>query len=64
MKLLKIKSFFKTRILIELFAIVLATIFGFLAGIGFGAVSYGSLVLAVIIGPMIAFQIKITKRFF
>jgi len=64
MKLLKIKSFFKTRILIELFAIFLATLFGFLAGIRFGAVSYGSLVLAIIIGPIIAFQIKITKRFF
>jgi len=58
MRLFKSKSFFATRIGIELFAIVLATGFGFWAGIGFGAVNLGSLILALIIGPTIAFQLK------
>ncbi|MFH0766651.1 MAG: hypothetical protein ABII85_00020 [Bacillota bacterium] len=58
MRLLKIPSFFKTRILIELFAIVLASIFGFLANVGFGAVNFGSLMLAIIIGPLIALHLK------
>ena len=58
MRLFKSKSFFTTRIGIELFAIALATGFGFLAGIGFGAVNLGSFILALIIGPIIALQIK------
>ena len=58
MKLMRSKSFFKARILIELFAIVLASIFGFLSHIGFGAVNVGSFILAIIIGPMIELQLK------
>jgi uncharacterized protein len=57
MKRFHIKTFFATRILIELFALVLAVGIGFLAGIGFGKVSFGSVVLAIGIGPIIHFQI-------
>ncbi len=68
MKIFKSNSFFKTRIFIELFAIILASIFGFLAQIGFGAVNVGSFILALVIGPMIEFQLswlnKCTKSFF
>lgn len=68
MKIFKSNSFFKTRIFIELFAIVLASIFGFLAQIGFGAVNVGSFILALVIGPMIEFQLrwlnKCTKSLF
>jgi uncharacterized membrane protein YczE len=64
MKLLKINSFFKTRILIELFAIVTATLFGFLSNIGFGAVNFGSFILALIIGPMIEFQLRTLNKYF
>jgi len=63
MKVLKSKSFFKTRIIIELFAIVMATIFGFLSGISFGAVNFGSFVLALIIGPLIEFQLRMLTKF-
>jgi len=62
MNLLKIKSFFKTRILIELFAIVLAVMFGFLSHIGFGAVNFGCIILALIIGPMIELQLKFLSK--
>jgi uncharacterized protein len=58
MKVLHIKSFFLSRMYIELFAIVLATIFGFLSNIGFGAVNFGSFLLALVIGPLIQFQLK------
>jgi len=67
-KVLKLNSFFKSRILIELFAIVLATLFGFLSDIGFGSVNIGSLLLAFIIGPMIEIHLvylsKMTKTLF
>lgn len=58
MKLLRIKSFLVTRIIIESLAITLAIIFGLMASIGFGQVNYGSVLLAITIGPIIAFQIK------
>lgn len=56
MKVAKVKSFLKTRIGIEFFAIATALILGFWAGIRFGAVDFGSLFLAIVIGPMITFQ--------
>jgi uncharacterized protein len=66
MKRFRIKTFFATRMLIELFALVLAVGIGFLAGIGFGKVNFGSVVLAIFIGPIIHFQIhwlgKVIKR--
>jgi len=62
MRLLRINSFFKARIIIELIAIILAIIFGFMASIGFGAVSYGSLFLAFMVGPMIELQLHMLKR--
>ncbi len=58
MKVFKIKTFFNMRILIELFAIMLATIFGFWAGIKFGAVNLGSFFLAVALGPIITFHMR------
>ena len=64
MRLFKIDSFFKSRIIIELIAIVLAIGFGFMASIGFGAVSYGSLFLAFMVGPMIEVQLHLLKRLF
>ena len=63
MKVFKIKSFFTSRMLIELFAILLATIFGFLSGIGFGAVNFGSFILALIIGPMISIQLSYLTKY-
>jgi len=62
MKLLKINSFFKTRIIIELFAIFIAIIFGYLSNIGFGAVNFGSIILALIIGPMIEVQLRLLTK--
>jgi uncharacterized membrane protein YczE len=58
MRLFKIKKFFTMRIMIELFAILLATLFGFLASIGFGAVNVGSFILAVALGPIITLHMK------
>ncbi len=58
MRLLKIKSFFTTRIGIELVGVSIAILFGFLAGIRFGAVNFGTLILSVIIGPLISLHMK------
>lgn len=58
MKILKIPSFFKTRIMIELFAVALAICFGFIANEGFGFVSYGTIIISLLIGPMISLQMK------
>lgn len=63
MRMLKIKKFFNMRIAIELFAIALATLFGFLAGIRFGAVNLGSFILAVAIGPIITIHLRWLGKF-
>lgn len=78
--MLMLKEVFKTkgvagpRIGIEIFAIVLAIIFWFIAGvemnpedisgadIGLGAVSYGTFVLAFSIGPFIQFYLKLLSK--
>lgn len=64
MKLFKIKKFFTMRILIELFAISLAIMIGFLAKINFGAVNLGSFILAIAIGPLISIHLKYLSKGF
>ncbi len=61
MRLFRIKQFLTMRLIIELFAIGLATVFGFMAGIGFGAVNLGSFILAVTIGSLITLHLKWIK---
>jgi len=58
MKIFSIKSFFVARMFIELSAIIIATILGFISSIGFGAVNFGSFIIALILGPIIELQIK------
>ena len=47
------------RVGIEVFGIVLAIAIGFSAGIRFGAVNWGSALMAVILGPLLGFYLKI-----
>ncbi|MGM0435953.1 MAG: YczE/YyaS/YitT family protein [Bacillota bacterium] len=61
MKVFKTESFFKSRLFIELFAIFLASLIGFTAGIGFGAVNVGSFILAVILPPILDREIKLIR---
>jgi len=61
MEIFTIKNFFVSRMFIELSAIVLATILGFSSNIGFGAVNFGSFLLALILGPIIEIQLKYLK---
>jgi uncharacterized membrane protein YczE len=58
MKQFRVASFFKIRIVIELFALALASAIGLWSGIGWGKVNVGSLLLAVAIGPLIQWQMK------
>ena len=55
------ESFFKSRLAIELFAIMLASVFGFSAGIGFGAVNVGSFILALILPPIMARELDFLR---
>jgi uncharacterized membrane protein YczE len=64
MKLLSVNKFFNMRIMIELFAIAFAIVFGYLAGIEFGAVNLGSFILAIAIGPIISFHLHWLSKVF
>ncbi len=61
MDLFRTESVTAVRLSNELFAIMLATVFGFSAGIRFGAVNLGSFVLAVLIAPILATQLRWLK---
>jgi uncharacterized membrane protein YczE len=62
MKLLKVKSFLYVRWGVELFAIVLGITLGYIAGVGFGSIHVGSLVIALTIGPLITFYLNLLKK--
>ena len=64
MRHLAVKKFFTMRIMIELFAIILAINIGFIAGIEFGSVNIGSFVLAIVIGPIISFHLHWLSKVF
>lgn len=52
-------SFMKVRWGIEVFAMALATLFGFLAGIRFGSVNVGTIVISITIGPLIEYYLSL-----
>ncbi len=58
MDILKTDKVAPIRIGIEILGITLGIIFGFLAGIGFGAVGIGSVVMALVLGPILSFFLK------
>jgi uncharacterized protein len=58
MDVYRIRPFFKARIVIETFAIVSAIILGLIAKIGLGAISYGTIFLALFIGPVITLNLR------
>lgn len=59
--LLSLVKIFKTsniklvKIGVDIFFLITAISFAILAGIGFGEVSYGTFILAIVLGPLIAF---------
>ena len=59
MTILKTDKIIRVRVGIEITGITLGTIFGFLGGVGFGAVGIGSLFMALLIGPFLAFFLKV-----
>jgi uncharacterized membrane protein YczE len=63
MKIFKTKSITKARLGIEFGGIALGTLLGFLAGVRFGYVSYGSLLITFLLPPMIDFYVTKLGRF-
>ena len=64
MKIFNTDNVFFTRLGVELSAIVIGSVIGFIAGIGFGAVNVGSFILAVILPPVLALQLSWLKPLF
>lgn len=59
MTILKTDKLVAIRVGIEILGISLGTLFGFLGGIGFGAVGVGSVIMAIVLGPILGFFLKI-----
>ncbi len=57
MDLFKTNKILVIRLAIELTAILLAIIFGFLAGIGLGAINIGTMIITITLPPILAFQL-------
>ena len=64
MKVFKTNKLGTVRLGIELGGILIGILFGVLAGIGLGAVNFGSIVLAVILGPIMAFYISTISKWY
>jgi len=64
MDLFHTKNVLFTRLGVELSAIIIGSMIGFIAGIRFGAVNVGSFILAIILPPLLALQLKWMKPLF
>lgn len=64
MKIFDTDKIFFPRLFIEMFALFLASIFGFIAGIGFGAVNLGSFILAIFLPLILAVQLSWMRPLF
>lgn len=62
MEIFNITSFLKVRVGVEVLAVLIAITQGLVIGIGLGSVSIGTVILAITIGPMIDFFIKLVNK--
>ena len=62
MKLANSNKMTKIRVIMELSAVTLAIIFGFMAGIGFGMVNIGTLIFSLSVGVLIKIYLKLFER--
>lgn len=62
MEILHINNFLKVRVGVELLAVLIAITQGLVIGIGLGSVSIGTVILAITIGPMIDYFIKLVNK--
>lgn len=62
MDILHINNFLKVRVGVELLAVLIAILQGLIIGIGLGSVSIGTMILAITIGPMINYFIKLVNK--
>lgn len=64
MHIFQTEQIFFPRLFVEMLAIFIASGFGFLAGIGFGAVNIGSVILAVLLPFILSVQLKWMRPIF
>jgi uncharacterized membrane protein YczE len=64
MSIFKTEKIFYSRLFVEMFALFLATILGFIASIGFGAVNLGSFFLALFLPAILSRQLTWMRRYF
>ena len=62
MEIFKINNFLKVRVGVELLAVLIAITQGLFIGIGLGSVSICTVILAITIGPMIDYFIKLVNK--
>ena len=62
MEILHINNFLKVRVGVELLAVLIAITQGLVIGIGLSSVSIGTVILAITIGPMIDYFIKLVNK--
>ena len=62
MKLSNSNKMTKIRVIMELSAVTLAILLGFMAGIGFGMVSIGTLIFSLSVGVLIKLYLKLFER--
>ncbi len=62
MEILHINNFLKVRVGVELLAVLIAITQGLVIGIGLGSVSIGTVILAITVGPMIDYFIKLVNK--
>ncbi len=62
MRIFKTKNLIKTRVIIEVLAVITALILGLLAGIGLGQISIGTIIFSVSVGTLLKFYLSTFER--
>lgn len=62
MRIFKTKNLIKTRVIIEIAAVLTALIFGLIAGIGLGQISIGTIIFSLTVGTLLKIYLSFFER--
>jgi len=62
MRMFKTKNLVKTRVIIEISAVLTALIIGLLAGIGLGQIRLGTIIFSLSVGSILKLYLKFFER--